>query len=73
MDEFAEVKSFRNRFEAGMAEALLKEQGLNVLVQSDDCGGIRPDLAFTRGIRILVRKIDLSRAQEILEVLKKDN
>lgn len=46
--------------------ALLQDNGIPSFVQSDDCGGVDPALAFANGTRVMVRPEDLARARQLL-------
>ena len=56
-----------NRIEARMAEELLKDRGMDVLLQCDDAGGLFPGMESFFGCKLLVRPEDEERALEILE------
>ena len=43
------LQSFLIRAEAEMACALLRSEGISCIIKSDDCGGLRPNLAFSTG------------------------
>lgn len=45
---------------------LLADNGIRSFVQSDDCGGVDPALAFSNGTRILVDPRDLAAARRLL-------
>ena len=65
-DELHVLCSFATEFEADMAKALLEEDGIPALVQSDSAGGMNPTLAFATGVRLLVFAKDLPMAREVL-------
>jgi hypothetical protein len=60
------VRSFRDRFEADLAQSALEAAGIESLVRSDDAGGMRPALTFSNGAELVVRIEDVERASEIL-------
>jgi hypothetical protein len=67
------VKIVDSRLEAEMLCSLLENEGIRAVVQSEDMGGLRPDLAFSSGgARILVDQSFLSRAKEILNAIETD-
>ena len=37
------------------------------MIKSDDCGGIRPELAFNGGAKLFVDEKDYDKVKEILE------
>ncbi len=49
--------------------ALLRDHGVRVDVFSDDCGGLDPALAFTRGVEIRVPTEQLHTARFVLDSL----
>ena len=66
------VKVYFKKHEALIAEGLLRDAGIEVIVSSDDAGGYRQHLTFGMGNnRVMVQDSDFERAQEILEVLDK--
>ena len=65
-DELHVLCSFSTEFEADMARALLEEEGIPALVQSDSAGGMDPTLTFAKGVRLLVFAKDLPMAREVL-------
>jgi hypothetical protein len=66
------VQTFAHRIEAEIAKGYLEENGIAALIQADDAGGMRPDLAFMTGIRLLVETRHAARARELLDGLEDD-
>lgn len=64
-DSLITVATYINHPEADVARSALEAAGIDVLVQSDDCGGLRPHL-WLGGIQLLVRAEDADRAREVL-------
>ncbi len=60
------LKRFPSEVEAEMARSVLECEGVPALVLSDDAGGMEPQLQWIRGVRLMVRESDVSRAREIL-------
>jgi hypothetical protein len=60
------VRTFTNQPEACLAKGALEAFGIECMVARDDCGGQRPHLAFTGGLRLVVRAEDAQRAAEVL-------
>jgi hypothetical protein len=60
------VRTFTNQPEAYLAKGALEAFGIECMVARDDCGGQRPHLAFTGGLRLVVRAEDAQRAAEVL-------
>lgn len=75
MAELKTVKIFEMRYEAEMAGELLREQGIESMIASDDCGGQLMGLTSLRkaGVKLIVSQEDKEKATEVLEVLKLDN
>ena len=70
MVDLVNIKTFLYRHEAEMAKGLLAEENIEAMISADDLGGYRPHLAFgMRGVRLLVKKEDVQKAQEIIKVL----
>lgn len=71
MVELVTVAEFAKRFEAEIAQGLLKEKRIDSMIKADDCGGqlmgfILPGKA---GVKLQVREEDLEAAEEALAVL----
>jgi hypothetical protein len=65
------VQTFSDRFEAGLAKSALEAAGIDALMRPDDVGGMRPHLALTNGVDILVREEDADAARDILTIKAK--
>jgi hypothetical protein len=59
------VGSYLNHFTADVARTALEAAGIDAMIRSDDCGGLRPHL-WMGGIQLLVRTEDRHRAIEVL-------
>jgi len=66
-DSLVAVGTFLNHIEADLAKSALEAAGIDAMILSDDCGGVRPHL-WMGGIRLLVRDEDAQRALEILNL-----
>ena len=64
--ELIAIRTFISEPEAEIAKGALTAFGIESLLSHDDCGGQRPHLDLTRGIRLLVRPDDAERAEEAL-------
>lgn len=42
-------------------------------MSADDCGGVRPELSFSIGVELLVKKEDLEKCREILKIIENNN
>jgi len=70
MADLVVIKRFLYRYKAEHAQSLLKDNGIDSIVQADDLGGYRPHLNFGRdNVRLLVRQEDAQKAQEVLGIL----
>ena len=56
--------TYANLLDAQVAAKHLEDAGVPVVVNSDDCGGLLPQLSIIGGYRLLVAETDLPRAQE---------
>jgi hypothetical protein len=67
--ELVVVRTFRNKFEAEMAQGALEAAEIDSTVSADDAGGMRPDLSLSSwgGVRLLVRAEDAQEADKILD------
>lgn len=66
MSTLVSVKTFANRPEAELARGMLEAAGIHAVVTADDAGGMRPELAFSRGVRLLVAVEEVERASTLL-------
>lgn len=64
------IQEFSSRHAADQARVILESEGVAAMVEADDAGGMRPHLAYTGGVRLLVRAEDESRARTILRDLE---
>ena len=68
--KLVEIFESTNRIEACMAEELLKDQGIDVLLQCDDAGGLFPGRESFYGCKLLVRPEDEERAFGVLATMQ---
>ncbi len=64
-DSLVTVGTFLTHIDADLAKSALEAAGIESMILSDDCGGVRPHL-WMGGITLLVRDEDAQRAMEIL-------
>jgi hypothetical protein len=62
------VHTFNDRLEAEMAKSALEAAGIDSMMRPDDVGGLRPHMAYTRGVEILVRPEDEAAARDIIDL-----
>ena len=60
------IRTFTNEPEADIAKAALEAFGINCMNARDNCGGQRPHLTVTGGLRLIVRAEDAERAADVL-------
>jgi hypothetical protein len=65
-DELVVVGTFSDRIEADLAASALEAAGIASMIRSDDAGGLRPAMAFSNGVELLVRTEEAAAAGEIL-------
>ena len=66
-EEFVVVRTFSYRQEADLAQGALHAAGIESMLRSDDAGGLRPGMAFSNGVQLIVRVDDAEAAAEILD------
>lgn len=62
------IAEYGNHPEAELAGQLLESNGIQSITHSDDCGGVAGGQTFIRGVQVLVHRVDLKRAKEILNI-----
>ena len=60
------IYTFTNEPEAEIAKGALEAFGIDCMIARDNCGGQRPHLTLTGGLRLLVRAEDAQRAADVL-------
>lgn len=66
------IKVFGDRIEAEIVRSLLEANGINSQILADDQGGLRPALAFSGGVKLIVSDADAERALKIIEESKEN-
>jgi hypothetical protein len=67
MSETVCVQTYGSRQEAELAREVLEGAGIRAVVSADDCGGMRPHMAFTSGgVKLMVLSENLERAAALL-------
>jgi hypothetical protein len=66
------IRTFASESEAMIAKSALDAFGIDCTLGSDDCGGQRPSLAMSNGIRLVVRAGDAGRAEDVLSNVAED-
>ena len=65
--EMVVLKTFNNEIEAEMAQQVLQEAGVTAFVSKDDAGGMEPQLQRTNGVRLVVNRVDVQHAHNMLK------
>jgi hypothetical protein len=60
------VRTFSDEPSARIARDILDANGIDATVRSDGASGLEPQLAYVRGVRLLVRQEDAEAAIELL-------
>ena len=60
-------REFYSRDEAEIVRELLRANGIESFVNSDDCGSIRPELAFSRGVQLYVAEKDAPLVEKVMD------
>jgi len=66
-EELTCIRSYDNREEAELARSFLEANGIGAAVFGDDCGGWRPGLHSSEGLRLMVLERDADNALELLD------
>lgn len=67
MKDLVCVQTYFNRESAEIARSVLEANDIRALVLADDCGGVRPHLQLTEGVKLLVNRLDAEKARSVLE------
>jgi hypothetical protein len=65
MTDLVVLRTYVNNFDAELARGALEAAGIDSMIRTDDCGGMRPHL-WMGGVELLVRAEDLERGDEVL-------
>ena len=65
-NELVVAQIYSYRAEAELARSALEANGIEAMVEADDCGGQRPLLGANLGVRLLVRRADERKAKSFL-------
>ena len=66
------IRTFTSESEADVARLALEAFGIDCMFGRDDCGGQRPSLTMSEGIRLVIRSADAHRAEEVLTLQPED-
>lgn len=67
MGNFILAKICNSRLEADIIRSYLEAEGIEVIIQADDAGGMIPTMASLNGVFLFVPEEDFMRTQEIIK------
>lgn len=65
-DGMTRLKTYTSEIEAGIAMGRLQALGVPVVLEKDNCGGMRPHLDLQAGVKLYVPDAEADKAREIL-------
>lgn len=68
--ELVVIRNFIGAPSADLARMALEQAGIEAMTRKDDCGGMRPHLAVTGGVELLVRREAAPEALRVLNELE---
>ena len=68
---FVTVQVYHSRQDAELGKSFLEANGIDAVIETDDAGGAGPGLAFTQGVRLLVKTEDTRKAEELFQESEK--
>jgi len=60
------IRTFVTAIDAELAQSALEAAGIESLMRTDDCGGLRPHMQMSEGVELLVREEDAEEAARVL-------
>ena len=69
-EDLVVLRVFNNELEARMAQQRLQDAGVPTFIFKDDGGGMEPQLQLTNGVRLVLNRADVERAEDILQALE---
>ena len=67
MSELTCIETYGSRDEAELARSFLESNGIDAIVFADDCGGARPHLQISEGVRLMIKQEDKEMALQLFE------
>jgi hypothetical protein len=67
-DGMTRLETYTSEIEAEIAKGRLETLGVTVVLEKDNCGGMRPHLDLQAGVKLYVPDEELDKARDILEV-----
>jgi hypothetical protein len=68
---FVTVQVYHSRQDAELGKSFLEANGIDAVLETDDAGGTGPGLAFTQGVRLLVKTEDTRKAEALFQESEK--
>jgi hypothetical protein len=65
-EDLVVARVFLFRHEAEFARGMLESEGIEAMIEADDCGGQRPLMGAVTGVKLLVRRSDVQKAKGLL-------
>jgi hypothetical protein len=66
-DDVITLRVFNTHIEADLARSALDAARIESVIAADDSGGMRPHMALTGGVRLLVRAEDAEQPRQVLD------
>jgi len=66
VDGMTRLRTYISQLDGEIALGRLEALGVTAVLQSDNCGGMRPHLDLQAGVHLLVADEDIDKAREIL-------
>ena len=64
---FVTVQTYYSREEAELGKGFLEANGIDAVIETDDAGAAGIGLAFTQGVRLLVKTEDTQKTEELFQ------
>jgi len=64
--KLVEFREYKVRTEAEMVVDILRHNGIESMLQSDDLAGLNPSLGFVNGYQIMVKEDQLEEAKKLI-------
>ena len=65
-DGMTRLETYTSEIEAEIAKGRLESLGVTVVLEKDNCGGMRPHLDLQAGVKLYVPDEEIDKAREIL-------
>lgn len=68
LDDLMVARIYSYRVEAELARSALEAHGIEAMIEADDCGGQRPLMGANVGVKLMIRRSDISEAMKVLDL-----